>query len=131
MALLLDRIKPGLLVKAADGRAGVTVDDLPGMLSCCSDDETPVVYDGSTGFQGTLTSTLEVIGEENAVADPVKCGAGRGAECCIFLVVGPKGFECERFGSLRNVLIFKDGMNAKRHPEKLFPFCQFGEAVPA
>jgi len=54
--------------------------------------------------------------------DPIKCGAGRGEECCIFLTAGSKGFECERFGSLRDMLISRT-MNAKRNPEEPYPQC--------
>ena len=109
------------VVENAQGRRGVVVSDL---LGCCSDDETPVVYDKESGFMGTMTSDLRIIGPENAVPEPKRCGMGKGHECCIFLVVGANGFECERFGSLRYTLIFrKDDMNAQREPTELFPGC--------
>ncbi len=104
-----------------DGQLGVVC---PDFMNCCEPGEIPVVYDGASGFMGTDEALLEVVGPENAIADPKKCGAGREADCCIFLVVGPKGFECERFGSLRFTLIFKkDTMHAKREPTALFPRC--------
>jgi hypothetical protein len=104
-----------------DGRLGVVVYDNYG---CCSEDEVPVVYDGTTYFSGTDRNLLEVVGPENAVAEPKKCGAGRGAECCKFLVMGPGGFECQRFGEMRDALIFKSDMTAQRQPAELYPMCQ-------
>lgn len=93
-------------------------------MNCCLPDETPVVFDGDAFSQGVMTTDLKVIGPENAIPDHKRCGAGRGAECCIFLTVGPKGFECERFSSLRYTLMFKkDSMNAKREPLPLYPGC--------
>lgn len=125
----MERIKRGTIVKLPGGLTGVTVPDLPGMLSCCHPDETPVVflrdgkYDG--GFAGSWTKDLEVIGPEGAVADFKKCGAGQGAECCAFLTSGPNGPECERFSDLRFPTQMRvDSMTAKRMPEEVFPECQ-------
>lgn len=56
-------------------------------------------------------------------ADFVKCGAGRGAECCKFLLAGPDGAECGRFGSLDNLLRSRP-MIAARIPAEPFPLCQ-------
>ncbi|KPJ56860.1 hypothetical protein AMJ49_03545 [Parcubacteria bacterium DG_74_2] len=107
------------------GKKGITVDDFPGSMSCCLPEETPVVYEGDTASLGTLTKDLEVIGPENAIPDPKKCGAGKGKQCCIFLVVGPSGFQCQRFGSDRWNLIFnKAKMTAQREPTELYPHCQ-------
>lgn len=104
-----------------DGRRGVTCSDF---MNCCSPDETPVVFDGESAFIGVLTTQLVVIGPEHAVPDPKRCGAGQQAQCCIFLTVGPTGFECERFSSLRHTLIFKKStMSAKREPVILYPGC--------
>lgn len=114
----MDRIKSGMLV-TRHGMKGVTVDDMAG---CCSPEQTPVVYDGETSFEGVLTEELHIIGPENPVADLVKCGAGS-SKCCIFLTAGPQGMCCERHSDLRYTLIFKT-MAAKRHPKKLFPACQ-------
>jgi hypothetical protein len=105
-------------------RIGVTVDDAPGILSCCSDEETPVVYEGDAGFTGTPTKDLEIIGPENAIADLQKCGAGT-EKCCIFLVVDEDGPKCERFGQLRfNIIMRKEKMKAQREPRELYPKCQ-------
>ncbi len=119
----MKRIEPQMSVRhRSTGRVGVTC---PDFMSCCADDETPVVFDGAAAFCGTLTDELEVIGLEQAVAEPGKCGAGPGSDCCLFLVVGRKGFECERFGSLRFTLQFKKkSMSARREPVRLFPLCQ-------
>lgn len=101
------------------GKHGVVVDDI---MNCCSSDETPVVYEGETGFLGTDTNNLEDLGPENAQADLHKCGAGKGADCCIFLTGNADGPHCERFSSFRNHLIFKT-MRAKRHPAEPWPEC--------
>jgi hypothetical protein len=99
-------------------------------MSCCLPSETPVVYDNAQGFSGTETSNLRIIGPENAVAEPAKCGAGLGAECCIFLTAGKDGFCCERYGDLRFTLIFKKSdMTAKREPLAPFPQCQIKSAL--
>ena len=117
--------RPQLVVRNKEtGSIGVTCRDLPGPLSCNGPGEVSVVYDGTTVALGTDCMDLKIIGPENAVADLDKCGAGKGEETCIFLVVRHNGAECQRFGSLRWDLIFRT-MRAKRHPEKLFPKCQF------
>ena len=105
------------------GRIGVVCPDL---VNCCTPEETPVVYEGETGFLGTETVELEILGPENAVPDPQRCGAGQGENCCIFLTCGPNGFCCERFSSLRYDLIFKT-MSAKRQPVEMYPGCMFKE----
>jgi hypothetical protein len=117
--------RPQLIVKnKKTGSMGVTCHDLPGILSCNGPDEVSVVYNGTSYAIGTDYQTLEIVGSENAVADFHKCGAGRGKDACIFLTAGSNGAECQRFGDLRWNLIFRT-MNAKRHPEKPFPECQF------
>jgi len=104
-----------------DGRRGVTC---PDFMNCCDPDETPVVFDGESSFRGVLTASLTQIGPEQAVPDLKRCGAGRSADCCIFLTIGPRGAECARFSSLRYTLIFKkDTMTAKREPTTLYPGC--------
>lgn len=116
-------IKLQTVVKdTATGRLGVVCPDLMG---CCADNETPVVFNGETSFEGTPTQQLEIIGPENAIADPKKCGAGS-EECCIFLTCGATGFNCERHSTLRYTLMFKE-MKAKRHPAEPFPLCQTGD----
>lgn len=109
-----------LIVNLRDGRIGVTCPDL---MNCCTDTEVPVVYEGTSSFEGTEVAQLEVIGPENARPEPDRCGAGRGADCCKYLTVGPSGFECERFGNLRHLLRFKSDMIAKRDPIRMFPQC--------
>jgi len=119
--------KPRLVVKNVHtNKIGVVCCDLSGMLSCNGPEEVSVVYDGTTCASGIDWKDLIIIRNEKATADLKKCDAGRGAEACIFLTVGARGAECERFGSLRWDLIFRT-MNAKRNPEKLFPDCQFSE----
>ena len=113
---------PTTRVKHEDGRAGTVCPDLPGMLSCNGPGEISVVYDGTVVVVGTLETSLSVLGPEGAAPNPHKCGAGLGAECCIFLTVGAKGFECERHTGLRLQLVFKD-MVAKRSPAEPYPDC--------
>lgn len=57
-------------------------------------------------------------------ADFIACGAGRGAECCKFLVLGTSGAECARFSFLDNHLRNRKDMNAQRIPEEKYPDCQ-------
>jgi len=120
----MERIPRQMVVRnKKTGKKGVTVDDAPGILCCCSDDETPVVYEGDTAFKGTPTEDLEVIGPENAIADFKKCGAGRGKQCCIFLTGDRPG--CERFGQLRfDIIMRKEKMSAQREPIEPYPKCQ-------
>ena len=119
-------IKPQTLVKnKKDGRVGVVITEPWG---CCVSGEFPVVYEGTDSFLGTFAKDLEIIGPENAIADPKKCGAGKGKECCIFLVFGGRDgkFGCGRFESgIRWTLIEREGkMNAQRHPTEMYPKCQ-------
>ena len=115
-------METGTVVVRKDGTKGIIIND---SFNCCGPNEVAVVYEGSTAFLGTDVEDLEVIGPENAKADMEKCGAGKGEECCIFLTIGSNGPGCERFGSLRDSLIFRRSqMRAKREPDKLFPNCQ-------
>ena len=123
--MLKTDFRPQLVVRnKATGSIGITCWDLPEPLSCIGPDQVSVVYNNTTVSVRTDYRKLQIIGPENAVADLDKCGAGKGEETCIFLVIGHNGAECQRFGSLRWDLIFRT-MNVKRHPEKLFPKCQF------
>lgn len=101
------------------GLRGVIVED---QFGCCSDDETPVVFEGTKHFIGTADDLLEVVGPEQAVPIPSKCGMGKGESCCIFLVSAGSEFQCQRFGRLRNQLMFTS-MKAKREPHEMFPDC--------
>lgn len=114
---------PQTIVQHITGRKGVVVPDLPGPLNCNGPEEVGVVYEGAVSFTGTDYKNLTIIGPENAVADLEKCGAGRGPECCKFLVVGMGGPECQRFGTLRWTLVFKT-MKAEREPTEPYPLCQ-------
>ena len=112
----------GTIVKDKEtGGQGVVVSD---PFGCCGSNEVPVVWDGDDSFVGTDYRLLEVVGPYKPQIDPQRCGTGRGEDCCIYLVCGAEGFECQRFGSLRYNLIFrKEKMNAKRQPERLYPNC--------
>lgn len=62
-----------------------------------------------------------------AIADFHKCGAGRGAECCAYLVGGGEGAECgrEQPGIASHVVrrVAEDSMRAQRLPKELWPEC--------
>jgi len=60
-----------------------------------------------------------------------RCGIGKGADCCIFLIVGRNGFECARDTSGHDTLVLRkhQGMVAQREPTEPFPGCQL--AIPA
>ena len=63
--------------------------------------------------------------KDEAVVDFKRCGAGKGADCCIFLIAGRNGFECARDGSLYFTLVSrKTQMTAQREPTEPFPACQ-------
>ena len=116
-------MKAGLHVKnKVTGKTGYTVDDFGGMMSVTEEGETLVVYEGTTYGDGTTDSDLEVLGNYEATPDHEKCGAGRGKEACIFLVLGSGGFACARFGELRNAIIFRT-MVAERNPAENYPEC--------
>lgn len=119
----MERITRGIVVRdVITGKIGVTVDDI---ADTCSPEETPVVFEGETSFLGIGTEELEVLGPEKAVADLKRCGAGQGKQCCVFLVIGEKGPECQRFAEMRNSLIFrKEEMGAQREPTEMYPRCQ-------
>ena len=104
-----------------NGVRGVTIDD-QGQLSCQADpDKNLVVFEGRTWGEGDISDEdLTIVGPENAVADLVKCGAGLGEKCCMFLAVGSQGVLCGRFSSLRYSIIFSD-MIAKGEPRRMFP----------
>ena len=109
----------GTRIKDEDGRLGIVVDNFMG---ACDQDEIPVVFDGVTYFEGVDEATLTDLGIPDHKPGHEKCGAGQGDDCCIFLTVGKDGLACERFGGLRNTLIFKT-MSAKRHPAEPYPDC--------
>ena len=107
-------------VRNSEGKFGTVCPDL---MFCCLPEEAPVVYDGTDTFLGTLESELTVLGPEDVKPDVHKGGAGKGPGCCMFLTVGPGGFNCERFSDLRHAIVFRKDMNAKRHPTEPYPLC--------
>ena len=52
------------------------------------------------------------------------CGAGNGAICCRFLLMGPDGFCCGQFGEFHNHLLGRNDMVASRLPLEEYPLCQ-------
>ncbi len=123
----MNRIKTGHQVQLAkNGRLGMAVNDL---MSCCADFETPVVWDGEGRFNGTDTADLKDLGIPDHTPNHIKCGSGKGAECCIYLTAGAGGFSCERFSTLRHTLQFRT-MNAKRKPKEVYPDCMISEEQP-
>ena len=66
--------------------------------------------------------------------DPKLCGAGKGAQCCAFLICGPEGFECGReIPSVKESMIFRvvvlENTAAKRLPVAAYPDCQAEDAL--
>lgn len=93
------------------------------VMSCCDLNEVPVVWDGFGYLDATDADKLKDMGPVDHKPEYSGCGAGKGADCCIYLVMGFGGFECQRFGPLRNSLMFKSGMKAQRVPEEVYPDC--------
>lgn len=63
--------------------------------------------------------------DELLPADLKGCGAGRGAECCKFIVVGLRGAECARGSSQDHHLRFETpNFSAQRIPTEEYPLCQ-------
>ncbi len=122
---MAERILPQMRVQQKEtGRTGTTC---PDCMGCCTDQETPVVWDGTDSFSGTYTDELVVLGPENAVADE-KCGIGRGSDCCIFAVLDASGLKCGRFGPLRfDLILDANKMTARREPTAPYPDCKLLE----
>ena len=113
-------MKTGMRVKnTRDGREGYVIND---SFRCCSDKEDLVVYEGTNCGYGTDRKILEEVGGIVPIPDLVRCGAGRGNECCIFLTISGNGSCCERYGSMRDTLIFRT-MTAERNPVEPYPEC--------
>lgn len=124
----VEELRPGTRVKTIVGpgsehRVGTICPDLPGWLGIAAPGEVLVHFDNEEGVEGIHRSQLQGYCMERPSPDPVRCGAGRGADCCIFLTAGPKGFECQRHQSLRWTLIFKEDMAAQREPRSPYPSC--------
>jgi hypothetical protein len=69
------------------------------------------------------------------VEDAQRCGMGRGADCCAYLVVaGAEGFKCGRVeGPLAAILMGRaraGTMGARRLPTAAYPACQLVDPVP-
>ena len=61
-------------------------------------------------------SSVDVEGKMNKDYAKETCKIGHGEECCAFLVMGPKGFECAKGTSMHdiiNVRLAEGTMNAK------------------
>ena len=122
----MSNFEVGIVVKdTRDGDQGVVVLD---GFGACAPGEVPVVFEGNTFFTGVHHSVLEVIGPENAVPDKERCGAGRGEECCRWLMMGEGGFICGRHHRMRDAIIFRaHTMGAKRNPTEAYPNCMLPE----
>ena len=116
-------IKPRTVVKNKKTKInGVVIEDSYGR---CGLGTVFVVNEGTNWPVETNVENLEIIGLENAKASFEKCGGEKGKEACIFLIPGKKGFECQRFGPMRdNLLALRKSMKAKREPLELYPNCQ-------
>lgn len=83
-----------------------------------------------------VASLLGVPAEEVTLSDSIepvepdfkKCGAGRGSQCCVFLVMGPWGFQCARKGPLDSgIRRSVPRLKAKRIPTEDYPGCMIFE----
>ena len=101
---------------------GTVVPDYPLFGGADIEDDVTVIYDGTAIYVEVGQDFLEIIGAEEPRPDPYRCGAGKGAACCVFLTCGAGGFNCERHTGLRWVLISR-AMNAKRKPVAPYPDC--------
>ncbi len=59
--------------------------------------------------------------------EAMACGMGRGADCCIFIVVGGGGFECARESMGEQLRRNQPNMNAKRMPTEPIPDCRLAD----
>jgi len=64
------------------------------------------------------------VSEHEDQADFKRCGVGRGAECCAYLVAAGSGAECGRVGMKTTIDGLVHRMNAKRQPVEAWPDCQ-------
>lgn len=116
-------MKPGDIVRHKSGKIGVICHDLPGYLRCGLPGDTTIQFEGDSHVTELPPIEFETIGKESAVPNLKGCGAGRGAECCIFLVVNGPKLECQRHGPMRFDLLFKSRMVSDRRPVELYPDC--------
>ena len=119
-----DLVPASVVRNIVTGQVGVVCPELQPPMGCNEPGQVSVVYEGDNCACETDPEDLTFLRKEEAVADMKKCGAGKGAECCIFLVMGKNGPECQRFGDLRWSLIFKTMDSAERNPVELYPACQ-------
>lgn len=64
---------------------------------------------------------------DQGIADPGKCGAGQGANCCIFLTMQSHTgvWICARATSMEPYIVaHRPFMNAQRMPTEVYPACQ-------
>lgn len=107
--------------RKSDGREGVIKVDGMGLTT---PDEVMVVYHGDLDYTLKLVEDLEDLGSVDIQPDLRKCGAGKGAECCRWLTVGPEGPDCERYSEAREYLRGRNDMVASRLPTEPYPDCQ-------
>ena len=107
-----------------DSREGTVCPDIMGS---CDSSQTPVVWDGESSSEGTLTTTLTSLGPEGAEVDG-GCGGGKGEDCCIFIVGTGEGVYCGRFkGDRWSIIMRVNKMTAQRQPNEPYPKCKLEE----
>lgn len=105
------------------GRIGHITASL-GAYSMADPGETTVRFDGNTHATHVPVDALEVIDTVDPIPEPERCGAGGGAECCIFLTAARDGFKCMRNTDMHLQLAFnRRKMAAQRLPTEIYPSC--------
>lgn len=104
------------------GCKGVVV---PDFMNCCTEVETPVVYDETDFTLGTISGELKATGTYDERAASIKlCGGGAGQCTCKWLGIDADGERCLRFSDLRYDIMFRSNMVASGSPVSRFPDCQ-------
>ncbi len=116
-----NRLRPRQRVRNIDdGKEGTVCPQQPYFPE---DGPVTVAYDGFEASYIDVTDKFVIIGQEEPVADHIKCG--RGENACIFAGVNADGIQCLRFTSFHWTLMYKrHEMRSKRVPVLPFPACQ-------
>lgn len=107
-----------------NGQVGMVSVDLSGFMSVAQPGQVPVRFEGQEWLEAVDAGQLQVVEQVQVQPDLARCGAGQGAQCCIFLTGGPDGPSCERNGSMHMALqVRRHNMTARRLPTQVWPKC--------